>query len=718
MGGRACARSLACLAFSVLTLLAAALPDEPRRILAFYDSSRDPAENQTLTYECAEVVFDHLGLTLDYRDLHAPLPRHEEMAGYRGVFVWLVDAHMPSPEDFCRWLQEETRRGRYVVFWGDLGGLYSEQGQIVDTEVLTALYAAWGLDYDSLSLASVYDASLVQFEAPWFGFERPFALGVTEYSQLVPRPGAEVSTLLSLRLRQMDLPPSSQVALHPFGGYAMQRQVLYQGPDYRRQWLLDPFRFLRAAFRWQDAPCPDATTLNGCRLFYSHIDGDGSISMCEADNKRLAVEMMHSEILSRYQLPVTVGVVEGEIATAERHPWVHSQQRVIEALRRIFRLDNVEAGSHGYTHPMHWTEALTGLQVPAFSHAPATPQEIAHVEATNYRGVFLFNVPREQWERREIVGSIDYIRRTLLPPGKECLLFQWTGNCVPDQSALALVQQRGLLSINGGDPRCDPLWPSYTALRPVVRHAGPYVQVLTSGANENIYTEEWSRNFGGFVNVIETFERSGRPRRMKPVNVYYHFYSAEKVASLRALRQVYDYCLKQDLAPLFTTEFVRLALNSREIRLQRQGDTWAWSESRQCRTLRWDDPARLPDLARSSGVLGYYVDPELKCLYVHLDDSGAGRVVLREGAVPDRPYLQRATGYVNQWRPVAGSLAFEYRGNGPGWIELAGLLPNREYRGTVAGVPQQWSTDGAGGLRLAIRGGRFVKQTEVKVILP
>ncbi len=68
-------------------------------------------------------------------------------------------------------------------------------------------------------------------------------------------------------------------------------------------------------------------------------------------------------------------------------------------------------------------------------------------------------------------------------------------------------------------------------------------QVFATNQNENIYTNLWHGPYYGFERVIETYELTEKPYRFKAVNIYYHSYSGTKVASLRALRKVYDYVL-------------------------------------------------------------------------------------------------------------------------------------------------------------------------------
>ena len=46
-------------------------------------------------------------------------------------------------------------------------------------------------------------------------------------------------------------------------------------------------------------------------------------------------------------------------------------------------------------------------------------------------------------------------------------------------------------------------------------------QVFAPNQNENVYTNEWRGPFYGFERVIETFEFTETPRRLKPINIYF-----------------------------------------------------------------------------------------------------------------------------------------------------------------------------------------------------
>ncbi len=100
---------------------------------------------------------------------------------------------------------------------------------------------------------------------------------------------------------------------------------------------------------------------------------------------------------------------------------------------------------------------------------------------------------------------------------------------------LIATDAAGVLNMNGGDTLITRADPSLTRVAPLGIPRGRHYQVYAPNQNENVYTELWRGPYYGYERVIETFELTELPRRLKPVNIYYHAYSATKTASLAAL---------------------------------------------------------------------------------------------------------------------------------------------------------------------------------------
>jgi hypothetical protein len=312
---------------------------------------------------------------------------------------------------------------------------------------------------------------------------------------------------------------------------------------------------------------------------------------------------------------------------------------------------------------------------------------------------------------------VAYIERELAPPGKSCRIMLWTGDCNPTAEHLAVAYRLGLRNLNGGDPRMDAHYPSYAHLVPPLHRVGTFVQYYTSAANDYILTDEWRPPFYRFRNVIQTFERSGAPRRVVPVDVYFHFYSARNLTALTALEEVYDWVVTQPLAPMFASEYVDIARDAASARIARSGpaaspndrpnrgpngspNNWIVRKGPSLRTVRFDDAEVHVDVARSRGVLGYVQEPALHATYVHLDGSAEATIQLAAKA-PSTPYLERATHWVDDAELRAEALAWTTHGPGRRVFIFAGLTPGARYR---------WSggdgvVDGRGRLTVIAPGG-------------
>src|SRR5260370_160047 len=228
----------------------------------------------------------------------------------------------------------------------------------------------------------------------------------------------------------------------------------------------------------------------------------------------------------------------------------------------------------------------------------------------------------------------------LLPPGKRVRLFQWSGSTGVTEDAIAALDRLGVPNINGGDTMRDREWPSYTRVAPLMRQVGRHWQTYTSASTENISTELWTGPFYGFRHVIETYENTERPRRVAPVNVYYHYYSGERVASLAALQYVHEWVLRQSLARIFTSEYLAIVEGFRTARIARVPEGWRISDHRALCTVRFDDTRAHLDLDRSSGVLGYL--HHQGALYVHLAGPGPA-LIARRDRPPATAYLVQAS---------------------------------------------------------------------------
>ena len=249
--------------------------------------------------------------------------------------------------------------------------------------------------------------------------------------------------------------PAPVVVTGPGGGYVHDADLvttaatLGQGHGDSARWLvrwdLDPFRFLETALGLEQTPRPDVTTENGVRVAFSHIDGDGIANLTQdLPGKPVpAGRVILEEILKKHPVPVTVGLVAGRI-----DPEALGSPAYIQLGREIHALPHVQASCHGYAHPLVWAGGMTSLTWPGHTFSA----------------------------EQETTGAIDWLKANVLGD-RTVDLYLWTGDCTPTEAQIDLLAARGILNMNGGDPRLDAAFPSVTNLCPLTRPVGRHLQV-------------------------------------------------------------------------------------------------------------------------------------------------------------------------------------------------------------------------------------------------
>ena len=143
--------------------------------------------------------------------------------------------------------------------------------------------------------------------------------------------------------------------------------------------------------------------------------------------------------------------------------------------------------------------------------------------------------------RREIFGSRDYINQQLTTPEKPVKMVFWPGDALPSAATIKLAYDAGLKNVNGAETMLTKANPSLTGLNPLLRPTEGGLQYYAPIINENLYTNLWKGPYYGFRDVIDTFELTDSPRRLRGLHLYYHFYSSTKQASIKAMDEIYGY---------------------------------------------------------------------------------------------------------------------------------------------------------------------------------
>jgi hypothetical protein len=628
-----------------------------RRVLGLYNG-KDPDTDAEANHVHlkAELILNHLGLLVDLRDVNRPLPEDEAMSRYLGVLAWFDGQRMKQPLAYLKWLARQAQAGRRVVVLGGLGASVDLKGRQTTPEELNEALSAIGLEYHGDFTNDPHRIVVVSKDSEMVEFERklPRRLEFFEHYRLTDPAGRAY-----LRLGRADKPEvkSDVVVVTPRGGFVAPSYVMEEerfGRNYVTQWRIDPFRFFAEAFGVQRTPRPDFTTLNGSRIYYSHIDGDGFPSITAVDYKSMCGDFARVELLEAFDLPTTVSFVVGEIAPPPRG--IGTKERVAGA-RKIAALPQVELAAHGLCHPMDWR---------ARQHA------VCAVELPGYR-----MDPRE-----EIVGASRWITDNLAPAGKSTRVMLWTGWCNPAEDMLQLAEKEGLYNLNGGDPVMTGEFPSYLHLAPPIHHVGKVQQYYTSAPNEYILTEEWQPPFHRWRKVIEVMRNTDVPRRVYPMNVYYHFYIVENEPGLAAMKDVLRWVLRQEPAPLFASEYLDVMRDFQHLRLAAvepgSDEAWRVLNSGYDRTIRFDRADRHVDMERSKGVIGYRRLPRQGALYVHLDESHDHTVVLSP-TIGRAPFVLRVAAYADKVKLSPRRATMTLRGFGRKYVSLANMSPSSWY---------------------------------------
>lgn len=582
-----------------------------RRVLMLYNGAESLHVRFSNAKRFLQMPIEYAGYVVDYADVLQPLPQNIHTDRYAGIVSWFTgDMPAAAAARLNEWWAQRIAQGLPFAMFGHL-----------PTPLSGALAQQMGLTTPQVDNAPPGLAVL----SPLLGMEMAPPLQTAES---VLRLADGSTPLVGLRTARGG--HLAAAALTPRGGFVLDPFVLQELPGVdQSRWIVDPFAFLQAALRLPPLPVPDTTTENGRRLLTVHIDGDGFMSRAELPGTPLAGRALLDEVLRQQRVPTTLSIIESEVAPHGLYPATAAEAEA--AAREAFRLPHVEAATHTWSHPFIWSAA-----------------QRAAGRINQATGSFYFDIPGYRFNlEREIAGSARYIENRLCPAGKTVVLLQWSGDCSPDADALAVADGAGLLNINGGDTTIARNNPSVSAIAAQGLKLDGRLQVHAPITNENLYTNLWTGPFDGFRRVIETLEMTDRPRRIKPMGIYYHTYSASKPASLKALREVYAWALSQPVHPVFTSDFVRKVHDFYDGALARRDGRWLWRASGALRTLRLPPALGLPDLARSHNLAGWA--PGSDGTYAHL---GPGDTWLATGsAATDTARLLDANGRITALEP-------------------------------------------------------------------
>lgn len=605
----------------------------PRTVLGLYDGGEGAGGDLYFTNLQRYVVMplNYLGYTVEMHDMREPLPASILRGRYAGAVIWPYSTTSGEKQGLKQWVLNCVEQGLPVVF-------LERFGMGLDSDLTSAL----GLGMENF--AQLAPPVKVTAKDDMVGFEQQPMPRIDTFLPVRAKTGKVL-----LQLSTTNGITSDAVAITPWGGYISGPYAVTQLLESQAAWVIDPFRFFSEALKLPPMPVPDTTTENGVRLLVTHVDGDGFASKAEWPGGKLAAEELRDTILNRYRIPTSISLITSIMAPDGLYPQKSAQYE--EIARSILALPWVEGASHSFSHPFRWKPAQEDTGIEA---------EIWHT--LNIPG-YSFNL------ESEISGSTKYINEKLMPSGKKVRLFFWTGNCLPPNDAVRLTYENGLLNINGGSTIITNSNRTITAVAPLGISRGNWFQVFAPNQNENVYTNLWSSNFYGYRRILETFSLTESPRRLKPVNIYYHFYSASKEASLAALNQVYDWAAGQRLFGIFASEYIEKVLDFNRTVIARSGDGWLVRNGGKLRQLRIPARAGFPSLESGANVAGYSNLGDSR--YLHLGPGGEARIRLT-AEPPTAVFLESTAAGLTNFTHNGKDMQLSLSGHTPFTVNLTG----------------------------------------------
>ncbi len=544
----------------------------PRHILGLYDSKLVEDIYFTRIHQRAEIWLNHLGLIVDYHDLKEELPDLDPKE-YRAVLSWHPSGYtVPQPREYCSWLEENLRKGIRIVILGEMGLL--PKNSKLDPTCEQALHRL-GLEYLYNFSDNPFFFEITFKDSRMVEFERSLLLSEGLEYQQVKAIDPRSRVYLKMRRRDFENSDSDVVFTNPQGGFAMDTFVNYRMAENEKvQWRLHPYYFFEAALGIADWPKPDTTTLKGKRIYFSHIDGDGLFNLSLIDQKSYSGTVILNEILRKHpKLPVTASIIAGYLDMPQ-----YATERELALYRDIFSLPNVEPAVHGYAHPLVWKTGKVSLDVPGYRFSPT-----AEVIQANRK-------------LNDLLVSLNL--------SKKSRLTLWTGDCMVTTEALDAAIHEGLLNLNGGGGRNDAGYESVSYLFPLSRMKEGRRQIYAAFSNENVFTNLWHGPYYGFSRLIESYQNTESPFRLKPLNLYYHYYSGERLASLNALKEILAYVEAQDVTPIFASQYAAIVGDFFTMKMHevKEGYWLDHPTDGGLRTVRFDHEKRRIDWVRSRGI--------------------------------------------------------------------------------------------------------------------
>lgn len=506
-----------------------------RKILGIYDFGGINANGIHLNLES---ILNYYGMHCLTRSVDN-LPK--SLNDYDGVVLWLKGYELKSPLKLFQLLAKAKSLGLPVLWMGGLPNISAKFSK--QDELYELIWQSFGIKSGSFFFAKNLSAK-ISFAHKDFHFEKRLTkLELDNIQDYQIDKSNNIDPILTISVPKLF--ETTPCFFSSWGGFLDSGKAFLEGYEYQSRWYMNPYTIIERVF-YKGWPIPDATSIKGKRMSYIHIDGDGVLSLSEIATGKICGEVALEKIFKKYKLKTGVSFIANEID--EVYQGTATAQQVASD---TFALDYIEAASHTYSHPFSWERGIVAFS----TNKNAIDADWQGIKAKQEVGGIL-NL------KFEIQRSMEYLSQ-YLPKNKKLEVIYYSGDCVPTKQQLQYLKEHNIMAFNGGDSYYDHHFNSLAYVTALGRDVDGLKHIYSSNANENTYTDLWNDRYWGFARVKETWENTGYPKRLKPVNLYYHFYSLAKLGAFRALDSLYQYLDKNrnEFVSVFPSQFIKIAHN-------------------------------------------------------------------------------------------------------------------------------------------------------------
>jgi len=575
--------------------------DIKRKILVLHEST-DTVPNSHV-HRKLESVLNYYGYFTENKKIE-DIDLKKNIEEYEGLILWNYSTTIKDPLTLIKYIEKFKNKRNIII--GSIPYIDNKNKSYLK-EVNKILTNSFNF---SLGSSWTKDTSAVKqnYKKEYFNFEKKVSFLTNKAFSQINTHSKNIEVIFQEKYKN-DISKTAFFA--PWGFYAQADSVFY---DAKRiggnRWIMDPFKLVERVYK-TNYPIPDTSTKNGKRISYIHIDGDGILS--KSYNQKYTIENGY-DFLSKRPIRTGISFIAVELdknGPIFKNPMFKNIKDFKPKLfndnaKKLLELSFVEPASHTYTHPFNWRKGMVAYSTDKNAKRVLYDDEIPAFQEKDKQVNLEY----------EIHESISYIQKLI--PSKKVNVLYWSGDCYPSIRDLKYVIDHKILAFNGGDSRFDLAFNSYAYVMPIGLYMKGATQIYSSNSNENTYTEDWTDNYWRFKKVITTFENTGYPKRIKPVNVYYHFYSFAKKGSFNALKTIYKYLDKNDFEYIYPSEYIKIAKNFHNIKIKEiEKNKYHISNIKELREFRLKGKKS----AFSKQIINTYYDKKLDVTYIRLKDK-------------------------------------------------------------------------------------------------